>query len=172
MRNRMAMKKRATTGMKALLRRSLGHISLRHLQTSFANTQMPNSRRSGSVSSSLMNSCWMVRRSVCLVALLSTHGLVEKVKNAKPDLSVLKDYQKREEEFLRRAADLDEVTKLKNKKKAEYDELTNKRLKEFMAGFNAISLKLKEMYQVRVFKKETRHSLTMNPIDDHSWWKR
>ena len=71
----------------------------------------------------------------------------EKVKNAKPDLSVLKDYQKREEEFLRRAADLDEVTKLKNQKKAEYDELTNKRLKEFMAGFNAISLKLKEMYQ-------------------------
>ena len=148
MRNRMAMKKRATTGMKALLRRSLGHISLRHLQTSFANTQMPNSRRSGSVSSSLMSSRWMVRRSVCLVALWGTHGLVEKVKNAKPDLSVLKDYRKREEEFLRRAADLDEITKQRDEKKAEYEGLTDKRLAEFMAGFTAISLKLKEMYQM------------------------
>ncbi|KAI9066460.1 hypothetical protein FKP32DRAFT_1589530 [Trametes sanguinea] len=74
--------------------------------------------------------------------------LDEKVKNAKPDLSVLKDYRKREEEFLRRAADLDEVTKLRDAKKDEYDTLRKRRLDEFMAGFSAISLKLKEMYQM------------------------
>ncbi|RPD64655.1 RecF/RecN/SMC protein [Lentinus tigrinus ALCF2SS1-7] len=74
--------------------------------------------------------------------------LDEKVKNAKPDLSVLKDYRKREEEFLRRAADLDEITKQRDAKKAEYEGLTNKRLAEFMTGFNAISTKLKEMYQM------------------------
>ncbi|KAI0652571.1 RecF/RecN/SMC protein [Trametes meyenii] len=74
--------------------------------------------------------------------------LDEKVKNAKPDLSVLQDYRKREEEFLQRAADLDEVTKRRDEKKEEYEALRKRRLDEFMAGFSAISLKLKEMYQM------------------------
>ncbi|KAI0673837.1 RecF/RecN/SMC protein [Trametes maxima] len=74
--------------------------------------------------------------------------LDEKVKNAKPDLSVLQDYRKREEEFLQRAADLDEVTKRRDEKKEAYETLRKRRLDEFMAGFSAISLKLKEMYQM------------------------
>ncbi|KZT73247.1 hypothetical protein DAEQUDRAFT_703578 [Daedalea quercina L-15889] len=74
--------------------------------------------------------------------------LDEKLKNSKPDLSVLKDYRKREEEFLRRASDLEEVTKLRDAKKQEYDSLRKQRLDEFMTGFNTISLKLKEMYQM------------------------
>ncbi|KAI0778854.1 RecF/RecN/SMC protein [Trametes elegans] len=74
--------------------------------------------------------------------------LDEKVKNAKPDLDVLKDYRKREEEFLRRAAEYDEVTAQRDTKKEEYETLRKRRLDEFMAGFNAISLKLKEMYQM------------------------
>ena len=64
-------------------------------------------------------------------------------------MSVLKDYRKREEEFLRRAQDLDEVTRLRDEQKQTYESLRNQRLNEFMAGFNTISLKLKEMYQVR-----------------------
>ena len=71
--------------------------------------------------------------------------------NAKPDLSVLKDYRKREEEFLKRAADLDEITRQRDEKKEEYEALRTKRLNEFMAGYHTISLKLKEMYQVRWF---------------------
>ena len=63
-------------------------------------------------------------------------------------MSVLRDYRKREEEFLRRAQDLDEVTRLRDEQKATYENLRSQRLNEFMAGFNAISLKLKEMYQV------------------------
>ncbi|KAI0732433.1 RecF/RecN/SMC [Fomitopsis betulina] len=74
--------------------------------------------------------------------------LDEKLKNSKPDLSVLKDYRKREEEFFKRASDLEEVTKLRDGKKAEYDSLRKQRLDEFMTGFNTISLKLKEMYQM------------------------
>ncbi|KAH9837376.1 RecF/RecN/SMC [Rhodofomes roseus] len=74
--------------------------------------------------------------------------LDEKLKNSKPDLSVLKDYRKREEEFLRRATDLEEVTKLRDAKRQEYDSLRKQRLDEFMTGFNTISLKLKEMYQM------------------------
>ncbi|KAI1790910.1 RecF/RecN/SMC protein [Ganoderma leucocontextum] len=77
-----------------------------------------------------------------------TELLDEKVKNAKPDLSVLKDYQKREEEFLRRAADLSEVSKLRDEKKAQCENLKSRRLKQFLDGFNQISLKLKEMYQM------------------------
>ncbi|KAG6860855.1 hypothetical protein C0995_006719 [Termitomyces sp. Mi166 len=74
--------------------------------------------------------------------------LDEKVKNAKPDLSVLKEYRKREEEFLNRAKDLDNVTAERDAQKQKYDGLRKQRLDEFMSGFNLISLKLKEMYQM------------------------
>ncbi|OBZ79683.1 Structural maintenance of chromosomes protein 4 [Grifola frondosa] len=80
--------------------------------------------------------------------IADTEFLDEKLKNAKPNLGVLKDYRKREEEFLRRAQDLEEVTKLRDAKKQEYDNLRKQRLDEFMAGFSMISLKLKEMYQM------------------------
>jgi structural maintenance of chromosome 4 len=72
----------------------------------------------------------------------------EKLKNAKPDLSVLKEYRKREEEFMNRAKDLENITNQRDAQKQKYDGLRKQRLDEFMAGFNLISLKLKEMYQV------------------------
>ena len=65
------------------------------------------------------------------------------------NLNVLKEYRKREEEFLRRAHELEEVTTQRDGAKKLYDELRKQRLDEFMAGFNIISAKLKEMYQVR-----------------------
>ncbi|KAF9443745.1 hypothetical protein P691DRAFT_712872 [Macrolepiota fuliginosa MF-IS2] len=74
--------------------------------------------------------------------------LDEKIKNSKPDLSVLKEYKKREVEFENRAKELEEVTKRRDKQKEEYDSLRKKRLDEFMTGFSLISLKLKEMYQM------------------------
>lgn len=72
----------------------------------------------------------------------------EQVKNANPNLSVLKEYRKREQEFLNRAKELDEVTARRDAQKATYDGLRKQRLDEFMTGFNMISAKLKEMYQV------------------------
>jgi structural maintenance of chromosome 4 len=63
-------------------------------------------------------------------------------------MSVLKEYRRREEEFLRRAKDLDETTVLRDAEKQKYDSLRKQRLDGFMAGFSTISLKLKEMYQV------------------------
>ncbi|KAF8633608.1 hypothetical protein AX15_001396 [Amanita polypyramis BW_CC] len=74
--------------------------------------------------------------------------LDEKVKNAKLDLSVLREYKKREEEFFSRAKDLEDVTQQRDTQKQTYDGLRKQRLDEFMAGFNSISLKLKEMYQM------------------------
>ncbi|KAI5998259.1 RecF/RecN/SMC [Pisolithus albus] len=74
--------------------------------------------------------------------------LDEKINNAKPNLGVLKDYKKREEEFMRRAKDLEQITEARDAQKLKYDTLRKQRLDEFMAGFNLISLKLKEMYQM------------------------
>lgn len=50
---------------------------------------------------------------------------------------------------MQRAADLDAVTKERDGAKKLSDDLRNQRLKEFMEGFGIISMKLKEMYQVR-----------------------
>ena len=55
-----------------------------------------------------MLSCWMVCHNSTSPNMCTDFHLIEKLKNSKPDLSVLKDYRKREEEFLRRAADLEE----------------------------------------------------------------
>ncbi|KAI9453551.1 RecF/RecN/SMC N terminal domain-containing protein [Lactarius psammicola] len=74
--------------------------------------------------------------------------LDEQLKRSKPNTAVLKEYQRREEEFLRRAKDLDETTALRDAEKQKYDSLRKQRLDEFMAGFNTISLKLKVMYQM------------------------
>ena len=63
----------------------------------------------------------------------------------------MKGYEKREEEFMRRASDLENVTERRDAEKQKHDALCKHRLDEFMMGFNTISLKLKEMYQVRLF---------------------
>ncbi|KAF8492752.1 RecF/RecN/SMC [Russula emetica] len=74
--------------------------------------------------------------------------LDEQLKRSRPNMAVLKEYRRREEEFLRRAKDLDETTVLRDAEKQKYDSLRKQRLDEFMAGFSTISLKLKEMYQM------------------------
>lgn len=88
-----------------------------------------------------------------------TSYAIEKMNNAKPDLSVLREYKKREEEFLRRAKDLDQITEARDGEKQRYDNLRKQRLDEFMAGFSLISLKLKEMYQVRALASFLREGV-------------
>ncbi|KAG2237053.1 hypothetical protein INT48_001821, partial [Thamnidium elegans] len=70
------------------------------------------------------------------------------VQSAKPNLSVLKEYRRRREEYNERKADLDSVTLERDLVKSEVEVLRKKRLDEFMSGFNIISQKLKEMYQM------------------------
>jgi structural maintenance of chromosome 4 len=60
----------------------------------------------------------------------------------------LNEYRKREKEYMLRAKDLEEITTKYDECKKEYDRLRKQRLEEFMHGFNLISQKLKEMYQV------------------------
>ncbi|OXG87424.1 hypothetical protein C345_03199 [Cryptococcus neoformans A2-102-5] len=74
--------------------------------------------------------------------------LEDDVKSSRPNLNILAEYRKREAEFLDRARDLETVTNARDAAKARYDELRKVRLDEFMAGFTAITAKLKEMYQM------------------------
>lgn len=75
-------------------------------------------------------------------------ALEEEIAKAKPNLNVLNEYRRREAEFLDRARDMETVTSQRDTAKQRYDDLRKVRLDEFMAGFSAISAKLKEMYQV------------------------
>jgi structural maintenance of chromosome 4 len=66
---------------------------------------------------------------------------------------------------LARAQDLDVVTMKRDACKKEYDELRKRRLEEFMTGFNQISGKLKEMYQVRLQSRDMRYNfLTLSSL--------
>jgi structural maintenance of chromosome 4 len=77
--------------------------------------------------------------------------LAEDQERASPDLGVLKEYAQREAEFMARAADLEATTRARDEAKQLLEDLNQQRLEEFMWGFQIISGKLKEMYQVRPF---------------------
>lgn len=53
-----------------------------------------------------------------------------------------------EELYLQRVAQLDEITTERDKFKCAYEDLRKQRLNEFMTGFNMITNKLKENYQM------------------------
>src|SRR5436190_8846056 len=73
---------------------------------------------------------------------------IENIQNVKVDFSALEEYQRRETEFKERSKDLEQTTTNRDSAKKLCDELRKRRLEEFMHGFNIISLRLKEMYQV------------------------
>ncbi|CAN6666108.1 structural maintenance of chromosomes protein 4 [Trichomonascus vanleenenianus] len=74
--------------------------------------------------------------------------LEETIQNAKVDMQVLKDYQRRADEYETRRRTMNEAVAARDAVKKRCDDLKQRRLDEFMAGFNAISMKLKEMYQM------------------------
>ncbi len=63
-------------------------------------------------------------------------------------MEVLDEYKKKLEIYLARAKEVENVNEQREKAKQDLDNLMKKRLNDFMTGFSAISLKLKEMYQV------------------------
>ncbi|KAI3612793.1 nuclear condensin complex subunit smc4 [Moniliophthora roreri] len=75
-------------------------------------------------------------------------NLDDRLKRAKPNLNVLEEYKRREEEVFNRHHELEKVTEQRDAQKKKHDDLRKRRLDEFMTGFSAISLKLKEMYQM------------------------
>uniref|UniRef100_UPI00398F590E structural maintenance of chromosomes protein 4 n=1 Tax=Pristiophorus japonicus TaxID=55135 RepID=UPI00398F590E len=77
------------------------------------------------------------------IALLETKCL-----EMKPNLGSIAEYKKKEELYLRRVAELDQITDERDKFRRAFEDLRKQRLNEFMAGFNIITNKLKENYQM------------------------
>ncbi|KAF9078730.1 RecF/RecN/SMC N terminal domain-containing protein [Rhodocollybia butyracea] len=79
---------------------------------------------------------------------LDIGDLEDRIKRAKPNLNVLEEYRRREAEYLTRHDELEQVVALRDAQKTKYEALRKERFNEFTTGFGAISLKLKEMYQM------------------------
>ncbi|KAK9829009.1 hypothetical protein WJX72_003379 [[Myrmecia] bisecta] len=74
--------------------------------------------------------------------------LEEEMARMNPDMSTIEAYRVKDADYQARCAELEAATQQRDEVRREYEELRKRRLDEFMAGFNAISLKLKEMYQM------------------------
>ncbi|XP_057521763.1 structural maintenance of chromosomes protein 4-like [Amaranthus tricolor] len=84
-----------------------------------------------------------LKRAMEMVALLEAQ-----LRELNPNLDSISEYRKKVASYNERVDELHEVTQERDDIKKQYDEWRKKRLDEFMAGFNTISLKLKEMYQM------------------------
>lgn len=74
--------------------------------------------------------------------------LEEQLKDANIDVKVLKEYRRRAADYDSRRGELNASVEERDKMKQYCESLRKKRLDEFMEGFNLISMKLKEMYQM------------------------
>ncbi|RDA88631.1 hypothetical protein CP532_5847 [Ophiocordyceps camponoti-leonardi (nom. inval.)] len=75
-------------------------------------------------------------------------ALEEKTQKVNVDLGVLAEYRRRVEEHAARSSDLQSAIGQRDAAKKRCDDLRRLRLEGFMTGFSAISLRLKEMYQM------------------------
>lgn len=64
------------------------------------------------------------------------------------DLAAIEEFKRRRKIYDKRVLELEKVTHLRNKKRKIVSKLECKRVEDFMAGFNTIKMKLKEMYQM------------------------
>ncbi|XP_004933572.1 structural maintenance of chromosomes protein 4 [Bombyx mori] len=71
-----------------------------------------------------------------------------RVGDNKPNIQAIQDYKAKEDLYIKRAAELDEITTKRNEMRALYEQLRKKRSTDFLSGFNTITMKLKEMYQM------------------------
>ncbi|NXR35042.1 SMC4 protein, partial [Zosterops hypoxanthus] len=66
----------------------------------------------------------------------------------RPNLAAIAEYRNKEELYLKHVGELDNITSERDKFREAFEELRKQRLNEFMAGFNVITNKLKENYQM------------------------
>jgi chromosome segregation ATPase len=79
---------------------------------------------------------------------LEIAALERSLAELKPNLSAIEEYQKKEDEYRSRMAELDALTERRDARRRDLDDLRKRRLESFMAGFAIIATKLKEMYQM------------------------
>ncbi|KAL6839198.1 hypothetical protein ACP4OV_030870 [Aristida adscensionis] len=90
-----------------------------------------------------LNTACDMKRAMEMVALLEAQ-----LKDLSPNLDSIAEYRTKARLYSERVDELNATTQERDDLKKLYDGLRKRRLDEFMAGFNIISLKLKEMYQM------------------------
>ncbi|XP_075058170.1 structural maintenance of chromosomes protein 4 [Mixophyes fleayi] len=97
------------------------------------------------------------------IALLEAKSL-----EMKPNLGAIAAYKMKEELYLQRVAELDEITNERDRFRRAYEDLRKQRLNEFMAGFNVITNKLKENYQMLTLGGDAELELvdSMDPFSE------
>ncbi|KAJ1263499.1 hypothetical protein BS78_09G189500 [Paspalum vaginatum] len=90
-----------------------------------------------------LNDTCDMKRAMEMVALLEAQ-----LKDLNPNLDSIAEYRTKAHLYGERVDELNAITQERDDLKKLYDGLRKRRLDEFMAGFNIISLKLKEMYQM------------------------
>jgi len=76
------------------------------------------------------------------------NDIIAQLQQAKPNMAAINEYKKKEEVYMARAAELEEMTKQRDEQRKHHDDLRKQRLTDFMEGFGIITGKLKEMYQM------------------------
>merc|ERR1719331_2896876 len=86
----------------------------------------------------------------------------------KPNLTVITDYRAKVEAWKEKQEDFEKVNAERDEKRREVDLLRQQRLDAFMAGFQIISLKLKEMYQMITLGGDAELELvdTLDPFSE------
>lgn len=74
--------------------------------------------------------------------------LEENLKAKIPNLNVIDEYQKKMNVLVERIKVLEDITNKRNDMRKLFDDVKKRRYTEFMQGFNIITKKLKEMYQM------------------------
>ncbi|XP_066588736.1 structural maintenance of chromosomes protein 4 [Prorops nasuta] len=72
----------------------------------------------------------------------------EKLPSDIPNMQIIADYQQKDQLYLQRVADLEEISAERNKLRDIYESARRRRMQEFLTGFMTITGKLKEMYQM------------------------
>lgn len=72
----------------------------------------------------------------------------EKLSQNKPNLGAIEEYNKKRAVYMERIKVLEDVTLKRNEMREAFDSVKKKRFTEFTEGFQIISRKLKEMYQM------------------------
>lgn len=65
-----------------------------------------------------------------------------------PNLNVIDEYQKKRDVYMDRIKVLEEITNKRNEMRKLFEDIKKRRYNEFSAGFNIITRKLKEMYEM------------------------
>ncbi|XP_008553435.1 structural maintenance of chromosomes protein 4 [Microplitis demolitor] len=85
-----------------------------------------------------------------------------------PNMQVIQDFFKIDQNFLKRSKEVEEIAELKNSMREHYNRIKRTRLEEFGAGFDELNTKLKEMYQMITLggAAELEYADSLDPYND------